>query len=105
MAILVLLRSGLSGVWFDRLLRESWSPGWERHLMAAAQDPAVPRFPRWSLLSSLGVADTPEVRRFLLDFVERSQDAGLFMNAANALGTLREPAGARHIEDKLMRPG
>ncbi len=105
LAVLALLRGGRQGVWFDRLLREAWSPGYEAHLIAAAGDPAFPLFSRHSILRAMGGADTPETRRFLLDLVAKCEDVGLFYNAAGALGDLREPAAARHVEDKLLRPG
>ncbi len=107
LGIVALLRSGHQGIWFDRMIRETWAPGWgwEHHLIAVAEDPSVQEYPRWTALSGLGMADTHEVRRFLLDYVERSRDSGLFMSAAKALGTLGEQEGARHVEDKLFRTG
>ena len=105
LALLALLRGGRQGAWFERLLREAWSPGYEAHLITAAGDPAFPRSARYTVLRAMGAADTPETRRYLLDLVAESEDAGLFYSAAGALGELREPAGAPHFEDKLLRPG
>ena len=104
LAVMALLRGGRQGAWFERLLREAWSPGYEAHLITAAGDPAFPRSARYTILRAMGAADTPETRRFLLDLVAESEDAGLFYSAAGALGELREPAAAPHFEDKLLRP-
>jgi RNA polymerase sigma-70 factor (ECF subfamily) len=104
-AILALLRSGRDGIWFERLLRETWRPGFEVHLMAFSRDPAVHTFGRWPALKALGAADTAGVRRFLLDLVATETDPGLFMSAADALGDLKEAAGATDVGEKLRRPG
>lgn len=105
LAVLALLRGGREGAWFERLLKETWSPGYEIHLIAAAADPQMPIYGRYTALDAMGGADTPETRRFLLELVRESEDVGLFYNAAGALGELHESAAARDVADKLLRPG
>ncbi len=105
LAVLALLRGGEYGIYFERMLKETWALGWEQHLLALVDDAEVTTFSRSSALVGLGHADTPLVRRFLLDHLERTDDAGLFRGAAGALGTLGEAEGARFIADKLHRQG
>ncbi|MHC4133950.1 MAG: HEAT repeat domain-containing protein [Planctomycetota bacterium] len=105
LAVLALLRGGEYGIYYTRMLKETWAPGWERHLLGLVGDAEVTPLSRSSALAGLGVVDTPEVRRFLLDYLERAEDPGLFHGAANALGTLGETEGARHVRDKLHRRG
>jgi RNA polymerase sigma-70 factor (ECF subfamily) len=105
LAVLALLRGGESGLYFTRLLKETWAPGWEPHLQALVVDAGVPVISRSTAMQGLGVADTHEVRRFLVDYVERSDDPSLFYSAAGALGTLGESEGARFVADKLQRQG
>jgi RNA polymerase sigma-70 factor (ECF subfamily) len=105
LAVLALLKGGENGIWFDRVLHDAYVPGFERHLLAAAGDAAVPAWSRWSLLRGLGAADTPEVRGFLNDLVARTDDAGLFFCAAGALGELRDPTSIRVVEERLFREG
>jgi hypothetical protein len=105
LAVLALLRGGEYGLYYQRMLKETWAPGRERHLLDLVGDADVTTLSRSSALEGLGAVDTPEVRRFLLDYLERAEDPGLFHGAANALGTLGEPEGARHVRDKLHRRG
>jgi len=105
LAVLALLRGGEYGLYYTRMLKETWAPGWERHLMDLVGDAEVTSLSRSSALAGLGAVDTPHVRRFLLDYLERAEDPELFHGAANALGTLGEPEGARHVRDKLHRRG
>ncbi len=105
LAVIALLRGGENGTPFDRVLHDAYVPGFERHLLAAAEDAAVPEWSRWSLLRGLGAADTPDVRAFLNDFVARTDDAGLFFCAATALGELRDPTSIREVEARLFREG
>ncbi|MHC4931667.1 MAG: hypothetical protein ACYTGV_05700 [Planctomycetota bacterium] len=105
LAVLALLRGGEHGIYFTRLLKETWVPGWEPHLQALVLDAGVPILSRSTALQGLGVVDTHEVRRSLVDYLERADDPGLFYSAAGALGTLGESEGARFVADKLQRQG
>jgi RNA polymerase sigma-70 factor (ECF subfamily) len=105
LGVIAVLRSGQNGIWFKWVLKDAYVPGFERHLIAAASDATVTEWSRWSALSSLGMADTAEVRAFLNDFVAKTEGAGLFFSAAMALGDLHDPTSARIVEERLFREG
>ncbi len=85
------------------LLRALYYPGGETLLLALADGPPLPQYGRWAALHGLGVADTPEVRSYLLARLEEERDAGLFMSAARALGLLEEARAVEPIAQQLLR--
>lgn len=101
LAVLALLRAGEQGIWFERLLTDAYRPAWERHLLDAAADKSMSVRARSSILVGLGAADTPEVRRFLNEYIAETDDAGLFMSTARALGRLGDDTSARVVEGRL----
>lgn len=80
-----------------QLLRETWRPGDERHLLALAARDDLPGFASWAALEGLGCADTPAVREFLRQLLPAETDPGRFMAAAAGLAHL----GAREAVDDI----
>ena len=95
-AVMALLEVGHSHFRTWEMLKATWRPGDERHLLALASGPELPNFAMWTVLEGLGVADTVEVRAYLLKVLAEEADAGLFMSAAAGLAHLgaREAIGA-----------
>lgn len=89
------------------LLRATWTPGAEAELIRLADGPELPGYGRWTALRGLGVADTKEVRAYLLDRVATERNAGLFFSAAEALAMLAEPRAVAPVAKALLefRPG
>lgn len=70
------------------LLRPTWRPGDERHLLALAGGPELPNYAMWIVLHGLGACDTPEVRAWLAQRLAGEGDAGRYMSVASALADL-----------------
>ena len=98
------MRGGRNGTWFSPIVKATWTPGLEKHLLGLVDDESVHKWSRWSALRSLGDTDTPEVRDYLVARLERERDAGLYMCTAEALGFLKEPRGAHFVDDRIMGP-
>ncbi|MCA8973209.1 MAG: hypothetical protein KDC98_00735, partial [Planctomycetes bacterium] len=101
-AACVLLESGTSHHRSFEMLKATWHPGDERHLIALASGPALPNFASWTVLRGLGVADTPAVRALLLQRLATETDAGLFMSAAQGLAMLGAKEAAAAIGDRVL---
>ena len=102
-AVVAMLEVGHAHYRSWELLRATWRPGDERHLLALASGPDLPNFASWAVLRGLGVADTPEVRSYLPKRLAEEQDAGLYMSVAAGLAELGArgaiaPIGARVLE-------
>jgi hypothetical protein len=87
-AVCAMLEVGHSHVHTPRLLSLTWQPGAERHLLALASGPDLPNYAMWTVLRGLGVADTAEVRAYLLQRLTDEQDPGCHMSVAQALAQL-----------------
>lgn len=102
-AVCAMLDVGHSHFRTWELLKLTWSPGDERHLLALASGPDLPNWASWTVLRGLGVADTVEVRAYLTRRLAEETDAGMFMSVAQALAHLgaREalPAIARRVRE------
>src|SRR5690606_32653206 len=101
-AVCVLLEAGNSHYRTWELLRDTWQPGEERHLIALASGPALPNYASWAVWEGLGVADTPAVRALLLQHLASAEDAGLFMATAKGLAHLGELAAVKPIVTRLL---
>jgi hypothetical protein len=100
-ALVAMLRGGLSGTKFDALFARCWTPaaaGQERMLFETVDNATADNWSRWTALRVLGYADTPEAREHVVSRLQRETNAGLFMSAAKAAGTLKE---ARALPDLL----
>lgn len=106
-AVCVLLEVGHSHFRTWQLLDATWHPGDERHLIALASGPQLPAYASWQVLEGLGVADTPEVRGYLLERLRHEEDPGLFMATAAGLAHLGMRESAAMIADRVLegRPG
>ncbi|MBK8975978.1 MAG: hypothetical protein IPM29_08630 [Planctomycetes bacterium] len=101
-AACVLLEAGHSHYRSDELLAATWQPGDERLLIELAQGEPLPNFASWSVLRGLAVADTDEVRELLLGKLD-SDDAGLFMSAAEGLARLGERRAVGPLAARLLQ--
>jgi hypothetical protein len=103
-AVVALIRAGYRATWNRDLLRATYAPGLESHLLDLAREPDAERT-RGSGYRSLAVADTEEVREFLVRAAGRETDPGALWGAAEALGDLHEPRGAAPLEGRFSGPG
>ncbi|MEM6671477.1 MAG: hypothetical protein AAF726_01455 [Planctomycetota bacterium] len=101
-AVCVLLDAGKTHYRTVDLLAATWQPGDESHLLELAAGPELPNFASWAVLEGLGVADTPRVRRALLERLELEENAGLYMASAKGLARLRETKAVALIGDRLL---
>lgn len=101
-AVCALLEVGHSHYRTWQLLQATWQPGDERHLLALAAIPDLPNYAGWQVLEGLGVADTPAVRKYLLQRLTDEQDAGMFMAAAKGLVHLGAREAAAAIGDRVL---
>ncbi len=101
-AVCALLEVGHSHYRTWELLKASWRPGDERHLLALASGPDLPNYAMWTVIEGLGVADTPAVRSYLLKRLADEQDAGRFMAAAKGLAHLGAREAAAAIGDRVL---
>ena len=77
--------------------------GDEQRLLDMAERFDLPNFAGWSVLEGLAaVADTGEVRNYLLARLRTESDAGLFMAAAKGLARLREQRAVALIGEQLL---
>lgn len=96
-AVCAMIEVGHSHFRTWQLLRATWRPGDERHLLALAARDDLPGFGSWSALEGLSCADTPAVRAFLQELLPVETDPGRFMAAAAALAHL----GVREAVDDI----
>ncbi len=101
-AVCVLLEVGHAHYHTWKLLEATWHPGDERHLISLATYGDLPNYASWQVLEGLGVADTPEVRRYLLDRLANEPDAGLYMAAARGVAHLGARDAAAAIGDRVL---
>ncbi|MEZ5964819.1 MAG: hypothetical protein R3F56_13320 [Planctomycetota bacterium] len=106
-AVCVLLDVGVTHYRTWTLLGATWQPGDEDLLVDLAEADPLPNFGTWQVLEGLGVADTPRVRTYLLERLDRETDAGFFMAASMGLAHLRETEAAARIGARVreFRPG
>src|SRR5262245_27065826 len=84
------------------LLRATWHPGDERHLLALAAGPELPNFASWTVFEGLGAADTPEVRAWLQARLRDEPDAGIWMAVAKGLAHLGDQGAAKAIGARVL---
>ncbi|MFO1076293.1 MAG: hypothetical protein U1E73_01040 [Planctomycetota bacterium] len=106
-AVCVLLECGHTHFRTVDLLRATWQPGDERHLIALASGPELPNYASWSVWRGLACADTPAVRKLLRDRFAAEEDAGIYMSVAGALAALGVHEVSQAIGDRVLefRPG
>ncbi|MHC4493696.1 MAG: hypothetical protein ACYTDU_19005 [Planctomycetota bacterium] len=102
-AVLCLLEGGKSHYRTDRLLHATYYPGAEKEMIELADGPPLPNYASWALLRGLAAADTPAMRTYLLQRIEREKDPGLYMSAAGALGKLKEGRAMAAVAAQVMR--
>ncbi|MHC4469817.1 MAG: FG-GAP-like repeat-containing protein [Planctomycetota bacterium] len=101
-AACLLIETGHGGTFTVPILERTWEEGREWMLLALCERKSLPNYGLWTALNGLGVADTKEVRAYLLDRIERERGAGLFMCAAQALGRLKEPKATETVAIRIL---
>ena len=84
------------------LLALCWAKGDEQRLLELAARDDLPNLASWSVLEGLAVADTKDVRDYLLSRLHSEKDAGLFMAAAKGLARLRDERAVPLIGERLL---
>jgi hypothetical protein len=103
-AACLLIETGHGGSYTDPVLAATYRPGMEKYLLElASRSEALPGWGRWAALRNLSLADTKEVRGYLLDRLVTERDAGLFMSVAQALSRLGESRGTEVVVRQLFR--
>jgi hypothetical protein len=101
-AACLLIETGWGITHLDAILEATWKPGLEKHLLALAKGPKLPGWGRSAALRNLSVADTKEVREYLLRRIVTERDASDFYSTALALGKLAESRATPVIVRQLL---
>ena len=83
------------------LLRVTYRPGEEKHLLELAEE-TLPGYGTWSALEGLGVTKSKKARTYLLDRLAKEENSGLFMSAAQGLAHLGEKKAVPIVAEKLL---
>ncbi|MEN8151406.1 MAG: FG-GAP-like repeat-containing protein, partial [Planctomycetota bacterium] len=101
-AACLLIEAGYGATFTDRILASTYEPGLEKELLALADGPDLPGWGKSAALRNLALADTPEIREYLLRRLVTERDPGCFYSAAVALGRLRESRAVPTIARQLL---
>jgi len=101
-AACLIIEAGYGATYTDPILKATFEPGLEKTLLALADGPELPGWGRSVALRNLALADTPEVREYLLRRIVTERAPSCFYSAAVALGNLKESRAVPIIARQLL---
>lgn len=101
-AVVALLRGGRNGPHFRILFEATHYPGCDALLLETMRGGELEPDSDIAAILGLGVGDSPETRAYVLERIAVETDPQAFFQLARILSGLKEPGGARSLEDKIL---